>query len=40
MSADGGINSSRRDHPFAELPDNVSETRFEDRGCDDFERTY
>lgn len=39
-AADGGINSSRRDHPFAELPDHESETRFEDRGCDDFERTY
>jgi deoxyribonuclease-1 len=36
----GGVNSSRSNYPFAVIPDDVSENRYADKGCLDFERIY
>ncbi|MCG9678955.1 endonuclease [Vibrio sp. Isolate24] len=36
----GGVNSSRSNYPFSEIPDEVSENRYLTKGCGDFERTY
>jgi len=38
--AQGGVNSSRSDHMFGEIPDDTSENRYATKGCDDFERLY
>ncbi|AIY63833.1 endonuclease [Pseudoalteromonas piratica] len=36
----GGVNSSRSNYPFNEISDEVSENRYFDKGCPDFERVY
>lgn len=36
----GGVNSSRSNYPFSEIPDDVSENRYAEKGCADFERIY
>ncbi len=37
---DGSVNSSRSNYPFGEIPDAVSENRYSEKGCSDFERLY
>lgn len=36
----GGVNSSRSNYPFNNIPDDISENRYADKGCPDFERVY
>ena len=36
----GGVNSSRSNYPFKEIPDEISENRYAEKGCSDFERVY